>query len=572
MAPSICPYLTRTDGQGRFAAPIDYPSFENHCRALGDETMLVLADQATFCLSGSYRLCDHYLAQQWTTAAATDPRAGQPASGHIPHAYGTTGTEQAFRPDGADTPSSRSSAAGPRRATSRQQAPQSATPPSEWEEDAPTADEPHWSSRPQPSQFWTWVGAGIIFVSVFLVGGIIAAYTGWQLAQENLALARQNEVSTLPSGQAAAQPLFLVVTAVNQAPTESDAALPTPAAPVDEGSGAPAQLQQNAFPVAVTPTPVPVIVGAQPTPTNGANSDAGQAAPVVVTPQNLLLPPVEPTPVPVIDVLQPVPTRRPTPEFELPTSTAVPVEPTATATAVIVGTPVVIFSPDEQLVPPGECTKLRWHVENVRAVYYENQAALGDGVHEECIKKEADTYALTIILGDGQTHIYTATVGVLWPTATPTPTPSFTPELIPTETWTPEPPTLTPTPNVVYGVTLGIEGDAHRQCNVDSECAIGVLASNVGDSTDTIAVEIASSDSWQALLCRQDGVCSTSKLALSEIGPGNTAYIALRITVPVGVSGQHAMYQLRALSEGSGGSITSEVVTVEVVAAEAENQ
>ncbi|MEZ4733347.1 MAG: hypothetical protein R3E79_40140 [Caldilineaceae bacterium] len=165
------------------------------------------------------------------------------------------------------------------------------------------------------------------------------------------------------------------------------------------------------------------------------------------------------TPAAVINVLQEVPTRRPTPVFELPTSTPVPLEPTATATETptppILGTPVVIFGPDDSAVPPGECTNIRWHVVNVREVYYENQAAFGDGVKEECIDDEADSYALTVIFGDGQSKIFTTTVGVLWLTPTPRLTSSFTPEPMHTETWTPEPPTATPTPNVYYAVFAG---------------------------------------------------------------------------------------------------------------------
>lgn len=271
----------------------------------------------------------------------------------------------------------------------------------------------------------------------------------------------------------------------------------------------------------------------------------------------------------MINVLQEVPTRRPTPEFEIPTSTPVALEatlppPTATPTLAILGTPVVVFAPDQAAVPPGECTKVRWHVVNVREVYYENQPAFGDGAEEECISDETDTYALTVIFGDGQTHIYTTTLNVLWPTATPTLTPSFTPEPPATPTWTPEPPTPTPTLSVIYAVALSINGNNRQSCTAGATCEVGVLVTNMGDQADTLSVEFLQRDSAGGWLCRQDGVCAEQKLTMNSVGPGNTAFTVLRVTLPAESAGSVFTYVLRGISEGSQGAMASGAVTIEM--------
>jgi hypothetical protein len=291
------------------------------------------------------------------------------------------------------------------------------------------------------------------------------------------------------------------------------------------------------------------------------------------TPVNLQLPPADSTatPVPVINLQVEIPTRRPTPAFDIPTSTPEVLElaPTATATLVpILGTPTIIFAADEGNIPPGECTRVRWHVENVRAVYYENQAAFGDGSQEECLRDEAVTYALTVIFADGQTKIYTTSVGILWPTPTPSITPSFTPEVLPTETWTPVPPTATATPEVVYGTTFSINGDNPYRCSSGSQCNIGLLATNSGDSLDTLAIEIVAAGDWPALLCSQIGTCSGQRLVIANVGPGNTLFATLQLTVPADSVGQSTTYAIRSVSDGSKGTVTSQVTELVIESSE----
>lgn len=535
--PPLCPYVARFDARQTQNAPVDYPSFENHCLAVDGEVSLPLADQATFCLSGSYQLCERFLAVHLEDGPAPVPPAYN--EGVPPVIPGTARQAEA-----------------------------------QWPQPQPLFEETMAGWLPQPNRtIWTWVSAAVIFGAVLLAGGGVAAYLGWQLVLQSQLLVRgsqNNPINTLANGATPLQtPAFLVITATSAVPPAAENT--PPAAPI---AVQPNETAQN-FPVAVTPTPI--VVGAPsgdnsaPVATNAQETNAVAPTETPVPPRNILLPTTEgeATPAAVINVLQEVPTRRPTPVFEIPTSTPVALEaatqmPTATPTLAILGTPVVVFAPDQVAVPPGECTKVRWHVVNVREVYYENQPAFGDGTHEECIDKEADTYALTVIFGDGQTKIYTTTVTVLWPTATPTLTPSFTPEPPATPTWTPEPPTLTPTPNVIYAVALSLNGSSRQGCTAGTTCEVGVLVTNMGDHPDTLSVEFLQRGSDNVWLCRQDGVCAEQKLTISSVGPGNTAFLVLRATLAAESAGNVFTYVLRGVSDGSQGTMTSGAVTVEI--------
>ncbi len=522
LKPAPCPCLARLDAQQGSVAPIDYPSFENQCLALEGEAVLPLTDQAVFCLSGSYGICDRFLAAYPDEPPAAPISLPQPTQPFNQPAATLVDTSHTL-----------------------------------------TADDGDWRYQPQRPA-WAWAGAAAIFAAVLLLGGSLAAYIGWQLVSQEQLLAgngQNSQINTLANAPTQA-PAIIVVTAISEQPAVPIAAIAQTPAVVQPVATQPNGNAQ-AFPAAVTPTPIVV------QPPAGDGNQAPSNAPA-----NILLPTTtggtgtDITAEPVINVLQDVPTRRPTPEFELPTSTPVALDPTATPTAsptlAILGTPVVIFGPDVSAVGPGECTNVRWHVENVREVYYDNIAAFGDGTERECIDEEAESYALRVHFADGQTKIYTATIDVAWPTPTITPTPVFTPEPIATPTWTPVPPTIEPTPVVVYGVALRLN-DGNRQSRVAGiECELAVLVTNMGDKPDTLSVEILQRGAGSAWLCRQDGVCAEQKLSLSNVGPANTAFIVLRLTLPTDSAGTVQSYVLRAVSDGSLGAIASEAVTLEV--------
>lgn len=565
MRKSACPYLVSTDPNGRQRAPIDYPSFENSCLAAEPNHSLLLADQATFCLSGSCHFCTRY---QAAIVQEHESWPAQPAD--------TTQHAQAIPPISA------TEANGADEIFSGTLWEVNEHTPTETEQRETTEPPPRWSTQ-LASRWYSWAAAGLLFFAVITVGGVFAAYTGWQLALDQLASARAAQVNTLHSAAVEqTQPRFVVMTATAE-PQEVPMQLaiaPRSALEEKQGDNQPVTPVQdpNSYPPAVTATPVVIV----PLPTGLENSGSGtqtdasqgatnqQPAPTA-TIAPIQLPAIEstPTPVPVINVQVAVPTRRPTPAFDIPTSTPEPPQPTPTDTPLpILGTPIIVFSADAQSIPPGECTHLRWHVENVRAVYYESLPAFGDGSHEECLKDEADSYALTVTFADGQTKIYTATVDILWPTPTPSLTPSFTPEILPTETWTPIPPTATPTPDIVYGTTLAINGENPYRCQAGAQCNIGVLATNTGDSLDTLAIELLEGGKWSATICSQIGTCSTQRLVIANVGPQNTVFATLQITIPGDSGGQTTNYALRAVSDGSGGSTTSQVIELTIESTE----
>jgi hypothetical protein len=205
-----------------------------------------------------------------------------------------------------------------------------------------------------------------------------------------------------------------------------------------------------------------------------------------------------------------------------------------------------------------------WHVENVRAVYYENLGVDGHGEREECIGDRDDAYHLMVVLPNGSTQSYTVTVGLIVPTATPQPTPTYTPILEPSPTWTPSVPTSTPTPEAVRGVKLEANGGATLACSPGAACETELFVSNTGSAMDDLAVYFTEAGAWPRQICRVDGVCSTDRMLLVNMGPASTGVVWLRIAVPEDATTGTAVYQLRAASEGAGGTVNSDTVRVEV--------
>jgi hypothetical protein len=520
MAITPCPFLGTLDEQYNPGAPIDYPSFENHCLAADDQDTLLLADQATYCLSGGYRHCPRYRSAR-AMANPSDPAAI--ASAPLPSPGSSPLASDQLRPGAMSF-----------------------------------ADD---DERMAARRRWAWFGAGVMFITVVLCGAMFATYTGWLFIQETMAQQVQaGRVATLASAPAtAAAPQWVVMTATDQPPPPSN----TPAAIAIQ----PVQQQADAFPVAVTPTPVPPdgnLATIQSTENTG-----GDAQLIVVEPQtnNVILPPPAEAP---IDIQLLIPTRRPTPVFDIPTSTAEPTTPTPTPTITLtptpIGTPFVVFGAAEAALEDGKCTIVSWNVQNVKEVYYENIGVNGRGQKEECINDLREVYKLAVVLPDGATRLYTTTVVMLMPTPTPLPTATFTPEPVLTPTWTPLPPTPTATSSVVYGVAVNINGSTQQSCVAGSQCDIGLVVINTGNEVDNLLVGIAEQGAWSAMLCRADGVCANNNLAITSVGPGNSAYIVLRVSVAGDAAGQVQSYGVQAVSSGSGGATSSGVTQVEITA------
>lgn len=522
MSQSICPYLGTLDKADHAGPPVDYPSFENQCFALhslGDmEEPLLLAEQAAICLSSGHRACPHFR------------RAQQVAPGVdkvLEELDPFTASNWVKTPD-------------------------------------PPSEETFYSRRP-----WAWAGAMILFVTMLLCGGIFAAYTGWQMVSANYQAERIGSITTIGNGAAPAQePVYLIVTATSVAANQ--VAAPQVIATATLVVVPPTLALVGAFPAAVTPTPIvinPAVTGAQPLTASNVANPVGSPAQVLTTTQPAvqLQPPDVNLPTPALDLQVEIPTRRPTPVFDVPTSTPTPLEPTATPTPTpLLGTPVVQFAPLQYALESGQCTLLRWRAENVREVYYENQGVPGIGEREVCMDDEDDTYRLSVILPDGSSKTYTATLTYLEPTPTQTPTPSFTPEkpLDPTPTWTPNAPTATPTPPTIYGTVIEVFGDNYRACAAGSTCDFSFLVTNSGNTPDTLQVTLVQAGPWPSIVCIDGGDCSSGGVALSSVGAGGTKVVTLKVSITADATLQTASYALQSASLGGG--VTSGVAAVEV--------
>jgi hypothetical protein len=406
---------------------------------------------------------------------------------------------------------------------------------------------------------------------VLFAGSLVALYLGWQFALGQVAL-RDGVLTTVNNPVAPAvvtasvSTNWIIFTATSEPPAqEAPGELP----PLTASIGL-------TFPVAVTATPNHGASGTLETTSSAAlqpaaGQDDAQAPLVVVQPL-----PAQEQPAPqssLVDINLNLPERRPTPVFDLPTSTPAPanaVPLTSTLAPTPAGTPVIIFGADVKTLPPGKCTMLRWAVENVKEVYYNSRGVNGRGEVEECIDQNTvvsdATYQLTVILPNGATQIYTATIGIILPTATPLPTSTFTPEPILTPTWTPQPLAVAPTPLLRRGVSLVAHSSPPYLCKSGETCKIPLLATNSGEGVDNLLIQLLNAGNWAPLLCRGDGVCAGtgSDLLLVAVGPGNSAYLELTLAIPADAAGQVAAYQINAISDGSGRTVASDIVTVEV--------
>ncbi|HMN29799.1 MAG TPA: hypothetical protein PKE45_16730, partial [Caldilineaceae bacterium] len=70
----------------------------------------------------------------------------------------------------------------------------------------------------------------------------------------------------------------------------------------------------------------------------------------------------------------------------------------------------VEFTADDTTVEEGECTTLRWDVENVQAVYLDGEGVVGHSNKTVC-PKQTQTYTLHVVTVSG-TQDYEATVSV----------------------------------------------------------------------------------------------------------------------------------------------------------------
>ena len=75
------------------------------------------------------------------------------------------------------------------------------------------------------------------------------------------------------------------------------------------------------------------------------------------------------------------------------------------------GTATISFVANPATIAAGQCSTLRWDVENVREVYFEGAGVAGHGEQQQC-PAQTTTYSLITILNDGSPRTTTATITV----------------------------------------------------------------------------------------------------------------------------------------------------------------
>jgi len=106
--------------------------------------------------------------------------------------------------------------------------------------------------------------------------------------------------------------------------------------------------------------------------------------------------------------------------------------------------PVVDFTADPRNLTSGQCSVLRWTVQNTEVVVLDGEGVRAEDSRYVC-PSQTQTYELEVLNGAGE-FVYEVTINVSQPTSTPPPT--STPTLAPTATSTPSnasPPTQVPT-------------------------------------------------------------------------------------------------------------------------------
>jgi hypothetical protein len=127
-------------------------------------------------------------------------------------------------------------------------------------------------------------------------------------------------------------------------------------------------------------------------------------------------------------------------------------------------------------------------------------------------------------------------------------------------------PTDTPTPPTQYGALLEASGDTEPSCSPGATCEIDFYVTNTGSAIDNITVRFTEAASWPRELCRLDSVCHESQMTLVNMGVSASGVVRLRVTVPEGAGNETMTYRLQAVSDNSGGSGHSSIVTVQITA------
>ncbi len=343
---------------------------------------------------------------------------------------------------------------------------------------------------------------------------------------------------------------------------------PTPTAVVAEGGAPGGVLPPGVITVTITAGPTAVITStvmatSTPTPTIAAEEPT-------LTPPTPVFKTFTPTPggthTPIF-----TPTRRPSPTA---TRRYTPI-PTRTPTPRYTPTPLAVvikFVASETTIIEGECTTLKWSVQNAKAVYLDDVGVPGVSSKKVCplinttytlkvidLRNHTTKKSLRILVRKG-TPSATPTSTATWtprPTRTPTPTPTLTP----TPTSTPTPtvtPTPTPTPLPPTPTPFIVDWTADAPSPGPGP-DFPVRLTNHGSVTDALILSLEGlqqlPSGWSASICYGND-CSTSKTT-PDTPPGGSTTPVIHFTYPDGSTGTYSV-RLR------GFSIQDTTVTIDV--------
>lgn len=198
--------------------------------------------------------------------------------------------------------------------------------------------------------------------------------------------------------------------------------------------------------------------------------------------------------------------------------------------------PMVDFTAEPEHIVAGQCSTLRWSVDNGEVVVLDGEGVQPDDVRYLC-PPESTTYELQVLNAAGE-YSYEVTIEVAQPTATPLPTvtptavPSATPKAAtqssppPTSTTVPDQPTPSPSPSQPPSPT-STQTTASAPVAMAPTATPTIMAedgSDAGEPIDIAASEVTSPETAPSGPTPQDTVGLDRILLLLGVGAGTLGF------------------------------------------------
>lgn len=198
--------------------------------------------------------------------------------------------------------------------------------------------------------------------------------------------------------------------------------------------------------------------------------------------------------------------------------------------------PVVDFAADPEHILVGQCSTLRWSVDNGEVVVLDGEGVQPDDARYLC-PSESHTYELQVLNEAGE-YSYEVTIEVAQPTATPipsvtpTPVPSATPEATtassppPTSTAVPDQPTPSPSPSQPPSPTSTekTESAAVAVAQTATPTLAPEDSGEVAEPSDLAAAEVTSTETTLSEPAPQETVGLDKILLLLGVGAGTLGF------------------------------------------------